>query len=205
MKGHDVVSAPNRIKLGMASNNEWVVPAGADERRYCVIDVSSARAQDHTYFAWLNAWIDGDGAAIFLDHLLCRDLSAFNVRAVPQTAALDHQKVEGMSALDRWILDALDTGVGLSGEEWTDARNRATCDGATDRLDVYCKRTAARGSRPDTRAIGRRLAEIFGCGPATSRRLGMTSQRAWSLPDLDTARTMAARAFGLTQYVWGLA
>lgn len=46
MKGRDVFDASNRLKLVFASNSAWVVPAGADERRYCVIDVSNARAQD---------------------------------------------------------------------------------------------------------------------------------------------------------------
>lgn len=32
-------STPGRLKLVFASNSAWVVPAGADERRYCVIDV----------------------------------------------------------------------------------------------------------------------------------------------------------------------
>jgi hypothetical protein len=34
----------------MASNNEWVVPASSDERRYFVLDVADERAQDHEYF-----------------------------------------------------------------------------------------------------------------------------------------------------------
>lgn len=203
MKGRDVFSAPNRLKLGMASNNDWIVPAGADERRYCVIDVSKRKAQDHVYFGALHTWIDGDGASIFLDYLLGRNLSAFNVRDVPSTSALDRQKIEAMPALDRWILEALDTGVGLSGDDWTGAPHRAECTVAATRLDMYCKRSAVRGTRPDSRAIGRRLAEIFSCGPATVGRIGATSQRGWTLPGLTQARTMAAAAFGLAHYVWG--
>ncbi len=206
MKGRDVFTAPNRIKLVMASNNDWVVPAGADERRYCVIDVSSGRAQDHAYFATLNAWIDSGGAEIFLDHLLARDLSGFNVRAVPKTAALDRQKIEGMPALDRWILEALDTGVGLSGSDWNDDAQRVVCDSAVMRLDAYCRRAATRGARADSRGIGRRLGEVFGIGPATVGRLDGTGRaRSWSLPGIAEARAMAAVAFGLAQYEWGAA
>jgi hypothetical protein len=39
----------NRLHVIMASNSEWVVPASDDERRYFVLDVSDARAQDHAY------------------------------------------------------------------------------------------------------------------------------------------------------------
>jgi hypothetical protein len=203
MKGRDVFTATNRIKLSMATNNDWAVPAGADERRYCVIDVSADRAQDHAYFCTLNDWIDNGGAAIFLDHLLCRDLADFNVRAVPRTAALDRQKIESMPAVDRWIMEALDTGIGLSGDDWTEALQRVECDTAAVRFDSYCRKSSARGTRPDTRTIGKRLNEIFGCGPATSRRTGTLSRRAWPLPGIADARTAAAKAFGLAQYTWG--
>lgn len=34
-----LITEPNRRKRAFASNSAWVVPAGADGRRYCVIDV----------------------------------------------------------------------------------------------------------------------------------------------------------------------
>lgn len=206
MKGRDVFDAPNRLKLVFASNSAWVVPAGADERRYCVIDVPRTRAQDHAYFAKLNSWLDGGGVAIFLDHLLHRDLTGFNVRAVPKTAALDRQKVEGMGALDRFILEALDTGAGMGGEDWTEQPQRVVCDVAATRFETYCRRTAARGGRADTRSIGRRFGEVFGCGPSTVGRIaGECRGRGWWLPGITEARTMAAKAFGLAHYEWGQA
>lgn len=205
MKGRDVFDAPNRLKLAFASNSGWVVPAGADERRYCVVDVPNTRAQDHAYFAALNAWLDVDGAAIFLDHLRNRDLSGFNVRAVPKTAALDRQKVESMGALDRFILEALDTAEGIGGDDWAEAPQRVTGGAAAFRFETYCRRTATRGLRPDTRTIGRRFAEVFGCGPATSTRIGTDTKRAWTLPGITDARRLAAAAFGLAQYEWGQA
>jgi hypothetical protein len=49
-KGVDPCPASNRLKLIMASNAEWVVPATADERRFFVLDMSSVRTGDRTYF-----------------------------------------------------------------------------------------------------------------------------------------------------------
>jgi len=49
-KGRDAITVRNCINLIIASNNEWVVPAGLEERRFYVTDVSSAKIQNHEYF-----------------------------------------------------------------------------------------------------------------------------------------------------------
>lgn len=203
-KGRDAFEADNRLAIVIASNSRWVVPAGADERRFCVVDVADEFAQDHAYFADLNAWIEADGAAIFLDHLLSRDLSGFNVRAAPKTAALDSQKIEGMPPLDRWLMEALDTGVSFTPGEWTEGPQRVPCGAAAASFEAYCRRTGARGFKADARTIGTRLAEVFGCGPAVVGASGADKrERAWMLPGLNAARASAAAAFGLAQYTWG--
>ncbi len=45
-KGIDSESQPNYLKIVMATNNDWAVPADKDSRRYCVCDVSSAKIGD---------------------------------------------------------------------------------------------------------------------------------------------------------------
>jgi hypothetical protein len=37
-------------KVTLASNNEWVIPAGAHERRYAVQEVADNRRQDANWF-----------------------------------------------------------------------------------------------------------------------------------------------------------
>ena len=69
-KGIDPFMMPNRLKILMASNADWVVPASADERRYFVLDVSNARRGDHAYFEALHAALEGGELAAFLHHLL---------------------------------------------------------------------------------------------------------------------------------------
>src|SRR6516165_6218643 len=43
-KGVDTVQGVNRVKLGIASNMDWVVPASHDERRYAVTDIDNRYA-----------------------------------------------------------------------------------------------------------------------------------------------------------------
>ena len=87
----------------MSSNNEWVIPAGADARRYFVVTVSDAHKQDHSYFARIARQMDSGGREALLEHLLNRDLSSFNVRNVPQTDALADQKAHSRRGVDRLI------------------------------------------------------------------------------------------------------
>ena len=49
-KGKDVIYVRNHIRLMISSNHDWVVPAGLEERRFFVVDVSEARMQDQKYF-----------------------------------------------------------------------------------------------------------------------------------------------------------
>ena len=45
-KGFDAVEVPNMLRVVMATNNAWAAHAAAEERRFCVLDVSDARAGD---------------------------------------------------------------------------------------------------------------------------------------------------------------
>jgi hypothetical protein len=49
----------NMLHIMMASNNDWVVPAGHGARRYAVFKVGDAVFDDLEYFNRLNAEIDG--------------------------------------------------------------------------------------------------------------------------------------------------
>jgi hypothetical protein len=88
-KGRDAVITPNRLHIMMASNEDWVIPASADERRFAMFDVSPARRQDHAYFDALTAQINGDGLAGMLHDLLSMDLGRWHPRFdIPKTEAL---------------------------------------------------------------------------------------------------------------------
>jgi hypothetical protein len=102
-KGIDPFPVRNCVHLIMSSNSDWVIPAGADARRYFVLNVGDARIQDHGYFAAITAEMDSGGREALLDLLLGRDLSGFNVRLVPQTKALAEQKQHSRRGVDRLV------------------------------------------------------------------------------------------------------
>lgn len=110
-KGVDAEVAPNYVHLIMASNDEWVVPAGPDERRYFILDVGEAKKQDKAYFRALHKAMNEGGREALLHFLMTLDLSDFEVREVPQTDALRDQKEESLPPLDAWWLDVLQSGI----------------------------------------------------------------------------------------------
>jgi hypothetical protein len=118
-KGFNTFEVPNRIKLLLASNCSWVVPASADERRYFALDVSPAKLGDRKYMAELHDAISGREGEAFLHHLLQMDLSDFEHRDVPHTAALNDQKLISGDSVQKWWASCLYSGTILGHQELT--------------------------------------------------------------------------------------
>jgi Mesyanzhinovviridae DNA primase len=118
-KGRDIVMVKNVIHLILASNHEWIVPAGLDDRRFCVLDVSDKHARDHAYFAALIGQMQSGGDAAMLHDLMRFDYSDIDLRRPPVTEALREQKLMTMQPNFRWWYQKLYEGRLLSRhEQW---------------------------------------------------------------------------------------
>lgn len=118
-KGVDAEASPNYIHLIMASNSHWVVPAGAGERRYFVIDVGEDQMQNSEYFKVIIRQMENGGYEALLHYLMTYDLSHFDVRAVPKTKALQDQKLFSLSTEEEWWFNRLCEGKTLERtDEW---------------------------------------------------------------------------------------
>jgi Family of unknown function (DUF5906) len=149
-KNYNVVLTRNRLHIVMASNEDWVVPASLDERRYLILDVGEARMQDFAYFQAIWAQMESGGLSAMLHELLRRDISKFQVRKVPNTAALDDQKLRSLNTEQTWFHEVLARGYvyrskhGLTREfnrwmEWvsTDLLFASYSDHAAQRKERY--------------------------------------------------------------------
>ena len=120
-KFRDPIRVENRLRIIVASNNDWAIPAGIGDRRWFVLNV----ADTYSGIAHQNYWdavynqIDGGGAAAMLHDLLTMDVSSFNVRAVPHTAAKALQQVHSLQGTMAWLHDILFEGS-ICGEPWQD-------------------------------------------------------------------------------------
>ncbi len=109
-KFKDALEVSNFVRLIMASNEDWVVPAEFDERRFCVLEVSGTRKGDDAYFKAILKERDSGGTEALIDYLLQRNLSDKNLRAFPVTGALIGQKLKNLRSHELWLYDVLQIG-----------------------------------------------------------------------------------------------
>ena len=128
LKGVDSRQWPNCVKLIMASNSDWVVPASHDERRYFVLDVGTGNQRDRAFFAAMEAQMEGGGYAALMKLLVEMDLSDFDHTDVPQTDALRDQIDRSLPPIDAWFLHLLEEGV--LPNNWSTPQNGACPDRA---------------------------------------------------------------------------
>ncbi|WP_144304567.1 DUF5906 domain-containing protein [Oceanidesulfovibrio indonesiensis] len=148
-KGKDAIPLKNCIRIIMASNDQWVVPAGMDERRFCVLDVSSARQGDYEYFKAICDELENGGREAMVHELIHMDINGFDLRNFPKTDALLDNKLSSLSPVGKFWFQCLQNGVlpeSLNGE-WgitpSNALHKAYLAFATD-MGVRCKADSSR-------------------------------------------------------------
>ena len=109
-KGYDAEAAQNYVHLIMASNEDWIVPARADDRRFFVLDVSDERRRDIEYFKAMQDQLEAGGFEALLHYLMSYDLSEFSIQNIPQTSALHDQKINTLSSEEEWWFAKLKSG-----------------------------------------------------------------------------------------------
>lgn len=181
-KGIDVVDWRNRIGLVMTTNAEWVVPASHDERRYAIFQVGEGVAQNDSYFKALWQELESGGIEAMLHDLLALDLKGWHPRRIPQTEALQQQKLRSLDPRYEWFESLLSEGVlvGVQPDKtipvgWLYEQARA----ATPRLRDVSVTTFARF-----------LSEL-GC-----IKIHNVKGNTWQIPELAEARERWERRFG---------
>jgi hypothetical protein len=156
-KNKPIIEGPNHLHVVIASNEDWVIPATPDERRFAVFEADAdAKAKlPASFFEDLNEQMRNGGRAGMLHDLLAMDLDGWHPRKdIPQTEALAAQKVEGFRSdpLAFWWYRCLENGrIGYMGEPdaWTEPFE----------ADSMVKEDMVDGANAQARAMGKR-AEI---------------------------------------------
>lgn len=155
-KGKAIFRMPNLLRVILASNNEWVISAGMEARRYLVLDVSEARMQDKPYFAAIQEQLANGGREAMMYDLMHLDISGVDLRTVPQTKALLEQKLLSMDAIKHFWLNRLEEGEPLPGKKWDEW---IPCEAL---YALYVKEAAAQGEkrRLASNAFGRHMKKL---------------------------------------------
>jgi len=106
-KGIDVFEVDSYHRVIMASNADWIINAGKNERRFLLLDISSKHMQDPKYFTPLveNIKIELPAFRYYLEHL---DISQFDPRNAPKTQALQEQIAFSGDIFERWCQEVKD-------------------------------------------------------------------------------------------------
>ena len=185
-KGVDPIRLDNYVRLIMTSNESWVVPAGRDERRFCVLDVDPRCAQNSGYFGEMRAELRDGGYAALLHDLLTFDLSLVDLRTIPKTSALLDQKERSLDSVPAWWLDRLEAGAltHKSGKWVREVRREVLFIDYIEASD----RTGVRRKREET-IFGRELrALVPGLGVARRLDTDGSRPRFYLLPPLRECR-----------------
>lgn len=158
MKGKDAFAVKNYVRLIVASNNDWIVPAGPNERRFCVLDVDESRRQDSTYFKAIMKEMKNGGRAALLDFLLKRNISGVNLSDFPKTQALVDQKMQSMDVIDKCLMDVLMRGYFT--EEFSGWQSEIQKSDVQEALIESQKLTNQRSHSNQTQ-LGQRLKKVF--------------------------------------------
>lgn len=198
-KGVDARNGPNYCKLILASNEDWIVPASGDERRYAAFDVAPAFQSDGAFWEALHRQLDAGGRAAMLYDLLAMDLRGWHPQdAVPQTSALSDQKLQSLDSFERWWFDLLDAGSMPNGSAWIDGLFVGSGEPKEGFLHAY-QVSQPRGERPASIvSFPKRLGRV-----GVDTNVKKDGARAWWVPSLTEARDAFVKATGLTAHSWG--
>ena len=175
-KGRDIVVADNHLHVVMASNSDWVVPAGDGARRFAVFDVPATYKGQSSYFGPLWSEIENGGLAAMMHEMLNWDLGSWHPESArPETVGLVRQKIASLGGLDAFWFECLQTGNVPLAQSHGESLRLPTTPFA-NRVSETTKRQVSANE------VQRLLGDRFGFEKYTGR------PRGWVVPPLPQAR-----------------
>ena len=184
-KGKEPYSVRNLTRIAIIGNEDWVVPASHDERRWAVFDVGSGRRQDRDFFKRMREGLDAGGNRHLLRYLLDYELGDIN--AAPDTKGLLRQKHASLEPFEQWWLDCLMSGCLVSSDfsTWPDEVVTTRFQAAYQK---YMRDRNIRTRSLDSRSIGRTLSTVVPSIKRNRVRRDDGLCYVYTLPSLDIAR-----------------
>jgi hypothetical protein len=97
------------MRLIMNGNDDWLVPAGMESRRFAVFDVSDELRQNTEFYGEMNTWLNQGGLEALMYYFKHRNIT-HDVRKAPVTEGLIEQRIHNMDSLQSWWMNVLIAG-----------------------------------------------------------------------------------------------
>lgn len=189
-KGQESFTVDNLTRIVIMGNDDWVVPAAHDERRYAIFDVGDGRKQDGEFFGHMVGGREAPSGATeyLLRYLRDFDLSEVNVNKAPATTGLLAQKHASLDPFHQWWLDTLEEGRIASSDttEWPSEIEQVKFRESFYR---YVKSHQISSRIPSDRIIGKHLKQCLPEVVSTKKRVDKYSTcHIYRFPSLEEAR-----------------
>lgn len=188
-KGKEPYVVDNLTRIIIIGNEDWLVPASTDERRYAVCDVGNGKKQNRKFFHEMRVLMDDKGGnRILLDYLKNFDLSKVDVNEAPQTQALLEQKTSSLEPFENFWFNCLKEGKLLNsefGDMWPELVDTHSFRSAFMRTT---RDLNIRSRLLDDVALGMRFRRMSPGVAKTKRREGDRTVNVYKFPTLIEAR-----------------
>jgi len=186
LKGKEPYSVKNLLRICILGNEDWLVPAAFDERRYAVFDVGNGKKQDKKFFIDMREGMEAGGYGLLLRHLLEFDLSTVDIGAAPATKGLLEQKETSLGVLEEWWFKSLTDGRIKGIDFIMDWPEQIDTEVFREAYYTYHKRKS-KSYLPGDRVFGKKLKLV--CPIAKTKRTdGKNRTNIYKLPTLENAR-----------------
>jgi hypothetical protein len=191
-KGIDAIEIASFMRIIMTSNAAWKVPASPDERRFFVLECGDARQNDHAYFRAIDNQLYGEGKRkhrpgqdspglrALLTYLLKLDISAFEVRKVPETDALKQQRAASFDSVEEFLHLLFEDQSLVDGDDWPEEETPLLKKLLHERYRRFAEKQRVRYSVSASQ-FGTTVTKSTGWLP-TQRRLDGRVRPVWMVP-----------------------
>ncbi|HEV7283984.1 MAG TPA: primase-helicase family protein [Kaistia sp.] len=187
-KGLDTFEVESFTRFGFTTNEDWALPASADERRYFILDVSGAAMQKTDYFKRIVVQMENaDGLGAWMKTLLeWQKPDWVDLRNPPKTDALGEQVLESLPVAQKFFVEAVRSGQYFNEERDLEA---AIDDIYPDYVEFVQERGARQAANRQKFGHAQRAVWDF---EMQEKRVNGAKTRVYTLPPLWEARQMVA-------------
>jgi hypothetical protein len=196
-KGVDTMVVKNRMHMMVASNEDWFVPVGFDNRRFAVFHTATDQQNNVNFFAAVRKQLFEEGGLAALLYDLLEFKSKIELRDIPETQELNEQKYRSMHSREAWWYDVL-----CDGTPWKDAQLVGPKEWAIDPDALYSEyvlamqRASGRANLGVKGALGRFLRLVMPAPyPISRQESGGQRKRYWVFPPLKECRDFFSRKY----------